>query len=175
MARLLVVILAAGLVLASAAHAKGPHARLHPGPHPVEPGRPWEATLELNELRKPSHVTLYARSGDRKVTASLRRLPAEWEGQARYRARLTFPSAAPWRVYAATKARSFAFPAVSVGSGRVPADHVAFPDAGRPTPLGPEVFEVASSREDGWEIPLWVFPIAGVVLVGAGIVRVRSR
>ena len=197
MTRLLVVILAAGLVLASAAQAKGPHAMLQPGPEAAEPGEPWQAALELNEFRRPSHVTLYARRGDRKLTATLVRTLADWRGQTRYLAKLTFPSAGRWRLYAATKSRSFAFPAIAVGSGRVHPDYVAFPEGSRAqregaggimssgpeaapagsgtTSLEPEVFTAASREDEGPGVPAWVFPLAGVVLAGAGIVRFRLR
>jgi hypothetical protein len=198
MTRALALAIVAALVLASAAQAKGPHAMLSSEPREVEPGRPWEATLELNEFRRPSHVTLYARQGNRKVAASVRRVPAEWKGQARYRTRLTFPSEGRWRVYAATKARSFAFPAVAVGADRVPEDYVAFPEGSRaqregaggimtvgpetaPTgsrakPLPPEVVSIAARDEgEGSGVPSWLFPVAGVVLVGAGLLRARLR
>ena len=48
MTRKLLVLLVAGLVLAPAASAKGPHAVLTSGPEAVEAARPWEATIEFN-------------------------------------------------------------------------------------------------------------------------------
>ncbi|MGH3992697.1 MAG: hypothetical protein ACRDSN_09585, partial [Pseudonocardiaceae bacterium] len=50
MRRSLVVLLLAGLALAPAAVAKGPHAVLSPGTKPIEPGRAWVATVTFVEF-----------------------------------------------------------------------------------------------------------------------------
>lgn len=196
MRRALVVVMAAGLVLAGSAHAKGPHAILAPGPNAVEAGRPWEVTLEVVEFRGLSRVELLARQGTRQVTAALRRVWADPQGAARYEARLTFPSDGRWELLASSGERRFDFPAVAVGTGRVPRDYVAFAVGSRAAregaggvyfrsgeaapssgggPLPPEEFTVAADEDDGGGVPPWVFPLAGVVLAGAGVLTLRSR
>jgi hypothetical protein len=45
------------------------------------------------------------------------------------------------------------------------------PTGYRSTPLEPEVFTVASREDGGFGIPLWLLPVAGVVLAGAGLLR----
>jgi len=196
MTRVLVVLLTAGLVLAGAAHAKGPHAILLPAPNAVEAGRPWEATLELMEFHPGSRVELLARQGSREAVASLRRAPGEFQDVRRYTARLVFPSDGRWELLAISGKRRFNFQDVAVGSGRVPRDYVALAvgsraeregaggvyfrsgdvaPSSRGKPLPPEEFSVASEHADGGGVPLWVFPLAGVVLAGAGVLTARLR
>jgi hypothetical protein len=196
MTRVLVVLLTAGLLLASSAQAKGPHAILTPGDDPAEAGRPWRATLEVVEFRGLSRVELLARQGTREVTAALRRVWADPQGAARYEARLTLPSEGHWELFALSGKRRFNFQAVAVGSGRVPPDYVAFAVGSRAEregaggvyfrsgdaapssggkPLPPEEFTVAAEDDGGGGPPFWVFPLAGVVLAGAGVLRLRSR
>ena len=199
MTRVLVVLLTAGLVLAGAAQAKGPHAILTPGDEPAEAGQPWEATLEVVEFGRPSHVGLFARQGTRDVSAALRRVWADGHhGAARYDVRLTLPSNGRWRLLAVSGKRRFDFNAVRVGSGRVPPAWVAFAvgsgaeregaggvyySSGDPVPgdggrsLPAREFTVAAAEQQGEDggLPLWILPLAGVVLVGAGVLRLRSR
>lgn len=196
MRRALVVVMVAGLVLAGSAHAKGPHAILAPEPNAIEAGRPWEATLEVVEFRGLPRVELLARQGRREVTAALRRVWADPQGAARYEARLTFPSDGRWELIASSGKRRFDFPAVAVGTGRVPRDYVAFAVGSRAAregaggvhfrsgeaapssggePLPPEEFTVAAGEDDGGGVPPWVFPLAGMVLAGAGVLTLRSR
>jgi hypothetical protein len=178
MGRLLLALLAAALVVAGPAQAKGPHAILTPGDGPAEAGRPWEATLEVVELGRLSHVGLFARRGTRDVSAELRRVWADADqGAARYEVRLTLPAEGRWSLVAHGGKRRFEFQPVLVGSGRMPEEYTAF--AGQPyarsTPLPPEEVVVASDKDDGGGPPFWVFPLAGVVLAGAGVLRLRSR
>jgi hypothetical protein len=197
MTRVLVVLLTAGMLLAAPAEAKGPHAILLPGPAAVDAGRPWEATLELMEVAPGSHLTLFARHGSREAVASLRRLSTEFQDVRRYSIELTFPVEGRWELQAVSGKRRFDFPAVAVGSGRVPRDYVAFAVGSRAQregaggvyfrsgdaapssggePLPPEEFAVAADEADGdGGVPLWIFPLAGVVLAGAGVLRLRSR
>ncbi len=197
MGRLLLALLAAALVVAGPAQAKGPHAILTPGGDPAEAGRPWKATLEVAELGRLGHVDLFARHRTRDVSAGLRRVWADGHhGSARYDVRLTLPSEGRWTLVALSGKRRFNFQAVRVGSGRVPQPHVAFAvgsraerdgaggvyySSGDPVPgdggrsLPPREFAVAAGDGDGGGgVPLWVFPLAGVVL-GAGVLKLRSR
>ncbi len=198
MTRALVVLLTAGLLLASSAQAKGPHAILTPGDDPAEAGRPWRVTLELMEFGRASKVTLVARQGKRQAVAALRPARTDFQDVRRYDVRLTFPSEGRWTLLALSGRRRFDFEAVRVGSGRVPPPYVAFAvgsraeregaggvyySSGDPVPgdggrsLPPREFSVAAEdgEEDGGGLALWILPLAGIVLAGAGVLRLRSR
>lgn len=199
MGRLLLALLAAALVVAGPAQAKGPHAILTPGDAPADAGRPWEATLEVVEFERLWPVSLYARQGTRDVSAQLRRVWADrHQGAARYDVRLTLPSEGRWKLVALSGKRRFNFQAVPVGSGRLPQPYVAFAVGSRadrdgaggvyyvsgdPVPgdggrsLPPREFSVAAEdgEEDGGGLSLWLLPLAGIVLAGAGVLRLRSR
>jgi hypothetical protein len=190
MRRGLGILLTVGLVLAPAASAKGPHAVLSSGGERVEPGRPWHATVEFRELgQRVPHPVLIARNGDRRIAVRGSR------GGAKYGFGVVFPAAGRWRLTLVDGNRRFAFPAVSVGAGDVPADYVAFPQgsmaerqgaggvyyesaepsgSGRDTPLPPQTVSLAG-RSTGGGFPFWVLPAAGAVLAGAGIATVRAR
>jgi hypothetical protein len=176
MGPLLLALLAVALVVAGPAQAKGPHAILTPGDAPAEAGRTWEATLEVVELGRLSHVALFARQGTRDVSAELRRVWADGhQGAARYDVRLTLPSEGRWTLVALSGKRRFEFEPVAVGSGRAPEQYTAFAgqDYARSTPLAPEEFSVAEEEAGG--LPTWILPLAGVVLAGAGVLKLRSR
>ena len=198
MTRVLVVLLTAGLLLASSAQAKGPHAILTPGDDPAEAGRPWMVTLELMELGRASKITLVARQGKRQAVAALTPARTDFQDLRRYDVRLTFPSEGRWTLHALSGKRRFDFQAVRVGSGRVPPPYVAFAvgsgaerhgaggvyhSSGDPVPgdggrsLPPREFSVAAEdgEEDGGGLSLWILPLAGIVLAGAGLIRLRSR
>ena len=189
MTRKLVFFLVAGLVLAPAASAKGPHAVISSGPEAVEAGRVWVATVELNEFRSQPHPLVFATQGDRRVTAKLRRVPASMVGAHGFKLRTVFPTEGRWRLTVVAAKRHFAFPAIRVGSGDAPQDYVSFPkgsvaaragaggvwtqgpevDAGGSgDPLPPETVSVAKPSRDGGGLPLWI-PVLGVVLAGAGV------
>jgi hypothetical protein len=194
MTRKLVVLLVAGLVFAPSAGAKGPHAVLTSGPEAIEAGRPWVATVELNEFPRQPHPLVVATQGDRRVTGQLRRVPASMAGAAGFNLRMVFPTEGRWRLAVVAEKRRFAFPALRVGSGQVPQDYVAFPKgsaaarqgaggvwiegpeadaSGRGTPLPPETVSLAEPPEDGGGFPLWI-PALGIALAGAGVWRFRS-
>jgi hypothetical protein len=182
MGRLLVALLAAALVVAGPAQAKGPHAILTPGDDPAEAGRPWRVTLELMEFGRASNVTLVARRGKRQAVAALRPARTDFQDVRRYDVRLTFPSEGRWTLLALSGKRRFDFEAVRVGSGRVPPPYVASAvgsraerEGGRSLP--PREFSVAAEdgEEDGGGLSLWILPLAGIVLAGAGVLRLRSR
>jgi hypothetical protein len=199
MTRVLVVLLTAGLLLASSAQAKGPHAILTPGDDPAEAGRPWRVTLELMEFGRASKVALVARQGEAETVARLRPARTDFDDVRRYDAKLTFPSEGRWTLIAfGGGKRRFNFEAVRVGSGRVPPPYVAFAvgshaeregaggvyySSGDPVPgdggrsLPPREFSVAAEdgEEDGGGLSLWLLPLAGIVLAGAGVLRLRSR
>lgn len=174
---LVLSVLAAALAVGGPANAKGPHAVLMPGPEAPEAGRPWEATLDLLEFGDRGHVELVARRGSSELTAGVRRVPAKLQDVRRYETTLRFPSEGRWELVALSGGRSFEFGPVSVGSGRPPRQHTAF--AGQPyrntMPLPPEEFTVAADDAGDGGLPLWVFPLAGVVLAGAGLLTLRSR
>lgn len=202
MRRSLVIIMLAGLALAPAAAAKGPHAVLSPGTDPIEPGRAWVASLTFVEFRaghaRSARPTVVARSRGERLSAPLRRSGAGQFGQ-EYRLRLVFPRAGRWTVTVVdgTPAdRRFSFPALEVGGpdSRPASDFVAFPKgsraerqgaggtyeavsepagSGRDTPLPPEVVSIAEPPGDGGA-PLWI-PVAGLALAGLGLIAVRRR
>ena len=122
MRRTLGFVLMAALALAPAATAKGPHAVLSSGDRPVEAGRAWHVMVELVEFgqRRP-HPVLFASDAERLIALRGSR------GGARYAFRVVFPAEGRWRLTLADGTRRFVFPAVSVGSGDVPRDYVAFP------------------------------------------------
>lgn len=197
MTRILVVLIALGLLLAPAATAKGPHAILTSGPDPVEAGVPWEATIELNEFRSEQHPLLVAVRPDGHVDAKVRGVPASMQGAQGFMTTMVFPHEGRWRLMLVAGKRRFSFPALSVGGG-APPDYVAFPigsaaarqGAGgvymEPEPadtsggggaLPPEelnIAEDAEREEEGGLAAWWLFPVVGVVLAGAGI-ALRSR
>jgi hypothetical protein len=191
MKRALLVAVAAALAIAPAAGAKGPHAILSSGDDPVEPGRPWNPFVELVEFGdRVAHPVLIATRGDRRVAVRGLR------GGSKYGFRVVFPAAGRWRLTLVDAKRRFAFPAVSVGTGDAPADYVAFPKGSmaerqggggvysapdEPPVIGrgggslpPETVSLVDSPSGGG-FPLWILPVAGVVLAGAGIATLRAR
>lgn len=189
MTRKLVVLIAVGLVFAPAASAKGPHAVITSGPDAVAPGKPWVATLELNEFRREPHPRVVASRGDRRVMARLRHVPASMAGAAGFKLRMVFPSAGRWRLTVVAGKRRFPFPAIAVGSGAAPPDYVSFPKGseaarqgaggvwsqgpeadpeGRGTPLPPEVVAAEEPPGDDGGLALWI-PALGLALAGAGV------
>jgi hypothetical protein len=199
MTRKLVVLLALGLVFAPAAAAKGPHAILTSGPDAVEPGSPWEATLEFMELDREQTPAVIAARGGRRFTGTVRPAASAQSDVTAYRLTMAFPAAGRWKLTVVAGKRRFRFPAVDVGSGVAPQDYVAFAvgseaaraggggafitgeqrDTGGGGALPPEVWNPAADDdvEDGGNVAVWLFPLAGVVLagVGAGAVAVRRR
>jgi len=197
MTRILVVLLIAGLALAPAAVAKGPHAILTSGPEPVERGAPWESTIELNEFAGVPQPSLIAMRAGRHVNANVRRVPASMQGALGYKMTMVFPADGRWGLRLIAAGRRFRFPPVAVGAGEVPQDYVAFPigseaarqggggvypeqepvDTGGGDSLPPEVLNIAEDSESDGESGLatwWLFPLVGVVLAGAGI-ALRAR
>lgn len=198
MTRILVVLLAAGLVLAPAAAAKGPHAILTSGPDALEPGKPWVATVELYEFRRAPRPVLIARRGDRTVTARVASAAASMADARAFKVTTVFPAEGRWKLTLVAGKRHMRFPAVNVGSDEVPQDYVAFPigsmaarqggggvymepeqvDASGDGVLPPEVTVIAGAdtADDGGDVVgLWLLPVVGVVLAGAGIATVRRR
>ncbi len=198
MTRTLVVLLLAGLVLAPAAIAKGPHAVLTAGNEAVEPGKAWVATIELNEFRGVPRPALVARRAHRTVTATVEKAASSIAGASAFRVTTVFPAEGRWKLTLVAGERRMRFPAVNVGSGEVPQDYVSFPvgseaardggggvymapgsdDATASDPRPPEVFIVADekrSEDAGNGVGPWLLPLAGVVLAGAGIATFRRR
>ena len=196
MARKLVVLLVAGLAIAPAASAKGPHAVLTSGREAVEAGRAWVATVELNEFPRRPHPRAAATQGNRRVAGQLRRVPASMPGAAGFKLRVVFPTEGRWRLVVTAEQRRFAFPAIAVGSGKAPQDYVAFPNGsaaarqgaggvwtqgpdpdagGGGTPLPPETISLANQPdEDNGGLALWI-PAVGLALAGAGVFMGRRR
>jgi hypothetical protein len=196
MARKLVALLVAGLVIAPAASAKGPHAVLTSGPEAVEAGRAWVATVELNEFPRRPHPHAVATRGNRRVAGQLHRVPASMAGAAGFKLRVVFPTEGRWRLAVTAEKRRFVFPAIAVGSGEAPQDYVALPkgsaaarqgaggvwtqgpdpDAGgRATPLPPETISLANQPDDdNGGLALWI-PAVGLALAGAGVLMGRRR
>ncbi len=186
------------LALAPAALAKGPHAVVTPGPDGIEPGRPWVATLELNEFDErtasAARPTVLVRSKAQRFSVPARRVAGR-----RFRLRLSFPRPGRWHytVLDGTPAqRIFRFPPVIVAPGlrRDTRAYVAFPRGSRAEAEGgggpimagaepvsgtsggalpPEVVLPPGDPEaDG--VALWV-PLAGLTLAGAGTLTVLRR
>jgi hypothetical protein len=200
MRRTLLVVLAAVLVLAPAAMAKGPHVIVTTPREAVEAGRPWEFTAELNEFRHPPRPAVSGTNGGQRVIAHVERTPSSITGAAAFRVTMVFPREGRWRVRMIAGKRRFAIPAVGVGSGTMPQDWVAFP-LGSGTPSGgpfttdeapaepttaepttggtlpPERHDTAApnQRDDGRGPGAWILPLAGVVLAGAGVAAVSRR
>jgi hypothetical protein len=196
MTRILVLLLVAGLVLAPAAVAKGPHAVLTTPRETVEPGKPWEFTVELNEFRRPPRPAVIGIQGPRRVSAEVERTPSSIDGAAGFRVTMTFPRHGRWKLRIVAGKRRFAFPAVGVGSGRLPQDYVAFPIGSyayrqsgggvfttdeapadtSPVPATSTVADASSTKDDsGGGIGPWLLPLLGVVLAGAGVAAVTRR
>ena len=199
MKRILLVLTVAGLVLAPAAAAKGPHAILTTPREAVEPGKPWRFTVELNEFRHSPRPSMIGRLGDRTVGAGVEKTPASMVGAAGFRLTMTFPTAGRWRLRMFAGKRRFVFPAVQVGGTEAPQDYVSFPigseaaragaggvymsDAAPADPTGDGVLpperidyvDVAGADSDGGGIGPWVLPLLGVALAGAGVAAVTRR
>ncbi len=196
MKRTLVVSAVVLLALAPAAMAKGPHAILSSAPEAVEAGQPWDVTLDLMEAKGGSRPTLMARRGDRLI-AVRGRLASSDGFMSRYELQVEFPVEGRWRLAVVDRKRRFEFPAVAVGSGRVPQDYVAFPkgsmaerqggggpydvpeqSVGFGEQLPPETVRLADEEpEDEGGFAFWILPLAGLVLAGAGagVWRLRER
>jgi MYXO-CTERM domain-containing protein len=195
-------MLLAGLCLAPAAAAKGPHAILSPGTEPIWPGQAWVGSVTFVEFAsghaRKARPAVVARNGKTRVSAPLRRMGAGRFG-AEYGVRLTFPRAGRWRITVVdgTRAnRRFAFPALVVGgpNARPTSEFVAFPRgsmaeragaggtyaapteptrSGRTSPLPPKVISVREPNPDDGT-PFWI-PAAGLALAGLGLIAVRRR
>jgi len=132
------------------------------------------------------------------MAAKLRPARSDFQEVRRYDVTLTFPSDGRWTLLALSGKRRFNFEEVRVGGGQVPPPYVAFAvgsraeregaggvyySSGEPMPadgaesLPPEEFAVAGEEadDDGGGVPLWLFPVAGVVLAGAGLLTRRLR
>jgi hypothetical protein len=197
MKRMVVVLVFAGLALAPAANAKGPHAVLSSDAAAVAAGKPWKVTIEMMETKALGRPALLARRQDRLI-ATRGKLVASDAVVARYRMRVVLPSDGRWRLTLVDGKRHFRFPSVAVGSGERPLDYVAFPlgsrayrqggggqwiepdvpAGGSAEPLEPEVVQIAdadSGDEDRSGIPIWILPVAGLVVAGAGAGAWRLR
>jgi hypothetical protein len=189
MKRMLIVSLTALLVLAPVAAAKGPHAVLTTPGEAVEPGKPWEFTVELNEFHKRPHVAVTGRLGSRTVGGRVERTPSSMAGARGYRIAMVFPEAGRWALRLSAGTKRFAFPPVDVGGATIPPDYIAFPigsdipgqvagfspsDAPEPDPA-PAAAKAETRREDDGGIGPWALPLLGVVLAGAGVAAVSRR
>jgi hypothetical protein len=200
MRRILVVVLGAGLVLAPAAVAKGPHAVLTSGPEAVMPGVPWEATVELNEFRETPRPLLMGLRDHGHVDAKVRKVAASIDGALGFKTTMVFPTAGRWKLMLIAGKHRFNLPTLSVGTGEAPKDWVAFPvgsyaarqggggelitgeqsvDTTGGDSLPPEVItatDADSGDDDGGGTPSWwLFPLAGIVIAGAGVATIRAR
>jgi hypothetical protein len=200
MKRILLVLLAAGLVLAPAAAAKGPHAILTTPRETVKPGKPWQVTVELNEFRHPPTPAMIGKRAGRTVGAEVEKTPASMDGAAGFRFTMIFPREGRWQLRMFAGKRRFAFPAVQVGGATMPQNYVAFPigsEAARaggngvwttdeaPADTGgddgvlpPETIDYADVAPQGdgdGGIGPWLLPLLGVALAGAGVAAVTRR
>jgi hypothetical protein len=189
MKRTLLVLLAAGLAVAPAAAAKGPHVILTTPREFVQPGKPWLFTVELNEFRGAPRPAMTGRLGPRTVGAHLEKTPSSIDGATAYRVAMIFPKQGHWELRLYAGKHRFAFPAVDVGGAWMPQDYVAFPvgsgmegEGGDFSPnqaaggeeTGPADPPVAKTEGDGG-MGAWVLPLLGVALAGAGVAAVTRR
>lgn len=191
MKRSLLVLLAAGLVFAPAAIAKGPHAILTTPRETVEAGKPWEVTVELNEFRHPPVPAMIGRRGDRTIGAELEKTPASMDGAAGFKFTMVFPAEGRWRLVLFAGKKRFRFPALQVGGDEMPPNYVAFPDGSEAArqgaggvyitdeaPVAPKRSSRAEPKREEEEeegMGAWVLPLLGVVLAGAGVAAVTRR
>jgi hypothetical protein len=192
MKRTVLVFLLGALACAPAAAAKGPHAILTTPRETVEPGKPWQVTVELNEFRHAPMPAMIGRRGDRTVGARVDKTPASMPGAAGFRLTMVFPTDGSWKLRMFAGKRRFAFPAIQVGSPAMPQDYVAFPlgsEAAREgaggiyttdeAPAVPAVPAAPASapprRESDGGTDAWVVALLGVVVAGAGVGAVRRR
>jgi len=119
-------LVVAGLVVAPGAAAKGPHAILTTPREPVEPGKPWQVTVELNEFPRLPKPAMIGRRGSRTVGGEVERTPSSIEGATAYRITMIFPRRGRWALRLFADGRRFVFPAVDVGSAKLPQDYLAF-------------------------------------------------
>jgi hypothetical protein len=159
MKRTLLVLLLAALACAPAASAEEQHAVMTTPPESVEPGKPWEFTVELNGFRRPTAPAMIGRRGGRTVGAELQKMPPSGDGRAGFRLTMVFPHEGRWRLRLFAANRRFAFPPVQVGGDRMPQNWVAVPMSG--------------GGRDG--VAAWVLSFAGIALAGAGVAAVRRR
>ena len=182
MKRPLLAFLVAALVLAPAASAKGPHAILTTPRETVEPGKPWQFTVELNEFRHPPVPAMIGRRGARTVGAEVERTPASIDGAAGFRFTMIFPREGRWKLRLFAGQRRFAFPVVQVGGARMPQDYVAFP-IGSPmegvggdfSPNQVPAEQGASDPEPDGGIASWLLALLGIAVAGAGVAVVTRR
>lgn len=185
MKRLLLALLLAGLALAPCASAKGPHAVLTTPRETVEPGKPWQFTVELNEFRHPPVPAMIGRRGDRTVGAEVERTPAAIDGAAGFRFTMIFPREGRWKLRLFAGNRRFGFPAVQVGGARMPQDYVAFPIGSDMEGVGGDFSpnqvqggesadETVRPQDDGGFGP-WLLPLLGAALAVAGVAAVTRR
>ena len=189
MKRTVLVVLLGALACAPAAAAKGPHAILTTPRETVEPGKPWQVTVELNEFRHAPMPALIGRRGDRTVGARVDKTPASMPGAAEFRFTMVFPTDGRWKLRMFAGKRRFAFPAIQVGGPARPQDYVAFPlgsEAAREgaggiytTDEAPAVPAVPVSappaRDSDGGNGAWILPLLGVVVAGAGVAALRRR
>jgi hypothetical protein len=183
MRRVVLFSLAAALVLAPAAAAKGPHVVLTTPRETVEPGKPWEITVELNEFRHPPRPAMIGRRGTRTVGAQVDSVSSSIDGARAFKISMVFPSQGRWRLRLFAGNRRFGFPAVHVGGARMPQDYVSFPTrSGTPsgeaftTDEAPADKTTGQARPpDGGGLGPWILPLLGVVLAGAGVAAVTRR
>jgi MYXO-CTERM domain-containing protein len=197
------VLVLAGLALAPAAAAKGPHAILSPGTERIEPGDPWAASVTFVEFgarhARSASPSLVAGSGDARLSAPLTIARAGGFGQ-EYRGRLVFPFDGRWRITVldGSKAdRRFVFPRLQVGgpNARPTSDFVAFPEGsmaeragaggtysapseppgGGAHSLPPKVISFAKPEPEPDGGPAVWITAAGLALAGMGLIAVRRR
>ena len=91
-------------------------------------GRPYLLWLPDSPPPWPGMVIVHGavRHGDRLIAVS-GRLASSDGFMSRYELRVEFPVEGRWHLAVVDRRRRFEFPAVGVGSGRVPQDHVSFP------------------------------------------------
>ena len=186
MKRLLLVLIGAGLVLVPAAAAKGPHAIFTTPREPVEAGKPWQFTVELNEFPRAPHPAIVGRNGARTVGARMQRTPSSIIGATAFRATMVFPRDGRWRLRMFAERRRFALPPIDVGGASAPQNWVAFPigsEAAQAGGGGPLITDEqrtvpavrSESRDEGGGMGAWVLPLLGVAVAGAGVAAVRRR
>jgi hypothetical protein len=171
MKRALLLFLLASLACAPAAAAKGPHAILTTPRETVEPGKPWQFTVELYEFAKSRQPAIIGRRGAHTVGAEVEKIRSAFPEAEAFRFTMVFPSRGSWKPLLFAGGRRFTFAALRVGGGRMPREHMtAFPIARGQTPR-----EGSDPSRDEAGIGGWLLPLLGVALAAAGVAAVTRR
>jgi len=107
------------------------------------------------------------------VDAEVRKVAASIDGALGFKTTMVFPTAGRWKLWLIAGRHRFNLPTLSVGTGEAPKDWVAFPVGSYAARQGGggELVTGSGAGTTSW----WLFPLAGVVIAGAGVATIRAR